>query len=577
MSTKAKPSFFIAVAAVVAALIGFAVWQFGSTDEETKAEQATPQLSKEDMDALKAPTEAQTPGEHITTAKEYEFVAGQKLPEVKGVAAYAPLEGDIPTVQFSINVWAGWAPIVHANEGFAANKVWTAPDGKKFKVKLVLIDDPISMRNAFAGGKIHIGWATVDMLPLFLEELSKDSRAMPRVYQQIDWSNGGDGIVARDNIKTVADLRGKTVVLAQNSPSQFFLLNTLINAGVQPAEVQYKYTADAFQAAAAYHADKSIAAVVSWAPDIYNLSDVPGNKLLLSTGTANKLIADVWFARADFAKDHHNIIEGLVRGIFDSMESIKDDNEKNKLVQWMAEGYNMPASEVSGMLADAHSTNYAENRDFFLNANNGANFERTYNMAFFLYKKLRVVTNKTPFEQIVDFSVLESLKDDPKYAAQKNEYQVRFAPSSVEAIQAETEEILTKTVRIHFEPTRWSFYHYDRSKGAFTEELADPNSMFTVEEVGKMSAQYGAARIVIEGHADASMKGKGGNEQAIKRLSQNRADAVKEELIKMFPNFSPDQFSTIGKGWDVPADPKKPYDHANNRRVEIKVYPAEAG
>ena len=29
-----------------------------------------------------------------------------------------------------------------------------------------------------------------------------------RVYQQIDWSNGGDGIVVRDAVKTVSDLRG---------------------------------------------------------------------------------------------------------------------------------------------------------------------------------------------------------------------------------------------------------------------------------------------------------------------------------------------------------------------------------
>ena len=59
----------------------------------------------------------------------------------------------------------------------------------------------------------------------------------------------------------MADLRGKTVVLAQNSPSHFFILNALINAGVQPAEVEFKFTQDAFQAAAAFNADKSIAGV----------------------------------------------------------------------------------------------------------------------------------------------------------------------------------------------------------------------------------------------------------------------------------------------------------------------------
>ena len=58
-----------------------------------------------------------------------------------------------------------------------------------------LIDDPVAMGNTFANGDVHIGWATVDMLPLIIERLKRDPRTMPRVYQQIDWSNGGDGIV----------------------------------------------------------------------------------------------------------------------------------------------------------------------------------------------------------------------------------------------------------------------------------------------------------------------------------------------------------------------------------------------
>ena len=102
---------------------------------------------------------------------------------------------------------------------------------------------------------------------------------MPRVFQQVDWSNGGDGIVVRESIKTIADLRGKTVVLAQNSPSHFFVLNALINAGVQPAEVDFKFTQDAFQAAAAFNADKSHRRLrVSWAPDIYNLAEGQGQQ-----------------------------------------------------------------------------------------------------------------------------------------------------------------------------------------------------------------------------------------------------------------------------------------------------------
>src|SRR4029078_8385501 len=102
------------------------------------------------------------------------------------------------------------------------------------------------------------------VVPPCADEPRKASRVTPRVYQQVDWSNGGDGVVVRDTIKTMADLRGKTIVLAQNSPSDYFVLNALIKAGVQPGDVQFKFTQDAFQAAAAFNADKSLAGVVSW-------------------------------------------------------------------------------------------------------------------------------------------------------------------------------------------------------------------------------------------------------------------------------------------------------------------------
>jgi NitT/TauT family transport system substrate-binding protein len=581
MSSKPKPAFYLAIFAVVIALVGLAIWRFGGDDEGDAAKGkttavggATPTLTQEEMDKVKQLAEADNP-EGITTVKEYAYIPAERLPDVKGVSDYKPMKDEV--VKFSINVWAGWAPIIYANEGFKPGKLWKTPAGKEFKVELVLIDDPVAMRDAFAAGDVHVGWGTVDMLPLLLESLSKDSRAMPRIFQQIDWSNGGDGIVVRDTVKTMSDLRGQTVVLAQNSPSQFFILNALINAGVQPAEVNFKYTSDAFEAAAAFNADKSLAGVVSWAPDIYNLEKVKGNKLIVSTLTANKLIADVWFARADFAKDHHDVCAGLVRGIFDAMVALKDQPAKVQVSKWMAAGYSIPETETLGMLADAHSTNYAENRDFFMNQNNPTNFERTYDTAFFLYKKIRVVETKVAFDQLVDFSVLQSLAKEPAYAAQKNEYEIKFAPTTAAAIQAESEEILTKTVVIHFYPNSWDLQKVviKNIEGKDTEVRYDPNADFVVEEVGKLAGQYGAARVVIEGHTDASMKGRTPGD-VVKELASNRANAVKEALVKAFPTLQPNQFSSAGIGWDRPADPSDPNNHAKNRRVEIKVYPAEA-
>lgn len=573
MSGQPKPAFFIVLGLVILGLIGLAVSQFGGGGASSKGS-GIGTISKDDLLNAGLGAEADDT-EGITTVKEYAYVPAQRLPEVKGVSNYKALKDR--TVRFAINVWAGWAPIVQANSGFAPGKTWQTPGGQPFRVELVLIDNPVSMRDAYAAGEVHIGWATLDMVPLFMDSLQRDSRVMPRIYQQIDWSNGGDGIVVRDAIKTMSDLRGKTIVLAQNSPSEFFVLNALINAGVQPAEVKFKYTEDAFQAAAAFNADKSIAACVSWAPDIYNLSDLPGNKLLVSTQTANKLIADVWFARADFAKDHPDIIEGLVRGIFDAMEELKSDTARQGVARLMASGYGIPETDAFEMLADAHSTNFAENREFFLNQNNPTNFERTWNTAYFLYRKIGKVGNPVPFDQVMDFSIIKKLEKEPKYASQTSDYGLQFVPASAATIQAESEEILTKTVTIHFFPNSWDLNKkvVKNIDGKDVEQLYDPNVAAIVEEAGRLAGQYGAARIVIEGHTDASLKGRV-PDSLVKELAMNRANAVKTEILKKFPSLQPNQFSAAGLGWDRPLDPNDPLNHAKNRRVEIKVYPAEA-
>ena len=330
------------------------------------------------------------------------------------------------------------------------------------------------------------------------------------------------------------------------------------------------------QAAAAFSADKSIAACFSCAPDIYNLSALPANHMLVSTATANKLIADVWFARADFARDHPDICEGLVRGIFEGMAKMKTDAGKKLAASHMSKLYSIPEKDTLGMLGDAHSTNYAENREFFMNQNNPANFERTWSSAYFLYRKMNRIQQQVPFDQVMDFSILQKLADEEPYKTSRNDYQINFAPKTVQSIKAEGNEILTKVITVHFSPNSADLRKTVtvREDGHDVEKPYDPNVDLVLEEVGKLAAQYGAANIIIEGHTDSSMRGEVSVEM-VKELSGNRAAAVKTELIKKFPTFNPNQFVVEGVGWDRPADRDDPTNHAKNRRVEIKVIALE--
>jgi NitT/TauT family transport system substrate-binding protein len=592
MAGQPKAPFYFAVFIVVAGLVAFAAYR-AMTPKGGQANNANANGANEPQ--ISIPTGGGSSGAGsggqaeahdtagITTVKEYTFKPSQRLPEVKGTAAYKPLQNN--TVRFALNVWAGWAPIIYANNGFKAGKAWKTPDGKDFHVELVLIDKPIEMRDSFAAGDVHIGWATLDMLPLIVDGFvdssgqPRDSRVMPRVYQQVDWSNGGDGIVVRENIKTAADLRGKKISLAENSPSHYFLLNMLVAGGVQPSEVQMQFTGDAFEAAAAFNGDRTLAACVSWSPDIYNLEKVRGNRMLVNTQTANKLIADVWFARADFAKDHPDIIEGIVRGIFDAMTELKQDSAKQKVSELMAQGYSIPAADTLGMLNDAHSTNWAENYQFFVNQNNPTNFARVWNQAYYLYRNSpgRPIRNQpVAFDQVMDYTVISKLKDDSKYSSQKDEYTAAFAPKPTKEVRGEA-EILTNTVTLHFYPNSWEIFKKitKDEDGKTIETEYDPKAKYVIDQIGELAGKFGNARIIIEGHTDSSMKGKIPAEM-VKELSMRRANAVKEAVINKF-KFDPNKFNVEGFGWDRPADPNDPDNQALNRRVEVKIFTAEAG
>lgn len=523
-------------------------------------------IDKSTLDAIKSG--AETP----TTAKNYSFVGKQNITEVKGTSNYVFKDN---TVVFPINIWGGWAPIIAANKGFGPNKDSVFFKEYGFMVDLKLIDDPVAARDAFASGQSHVLWGTLDMIALFAPGLSRDSRTTPIVFQQVDWSNGGDGVVVRSHINEAKDLRGKTIVLAQNSPSHYYILSVLTEAGIQPSEVNYKFTATAFEAAKAFVDNSSIDACVSWAPDIYNIVDekfggkkggVAGARLLTTTRDASQLIADVWAVRADFARDHRDLVKGLVAGIFKGNDMARKDPDA--VAAEMAKGFGVAVDEAKSMMGDAHLTNFAENKKFFFDKDNPANFARTWAAASYVYKAFGAIGTPTRADEVVDTSILAELEG--QFPDHKDEYTPTFNKVNISRMKLEASPILTKAVMIQFPSNSWTL-----------DRKYDPTIGNTLEEVGKLGGKFAAARIVVEGNVDTSRKMEFQREGprvfqemslAVQELSERRAEAVKKALVQKF-KFNPNKLSVIGNGWENPASLT---DHAKNRRVEIKVYPPEA-
>src|ERR1022692_1560520 len=236
-----------------------------------------------------------------------------------------------PVVEFPINVWPGWGPIIMANPRLEEGDQSVFAEKKGVYVHLAIVGDPLKARDLFASGQSHVLWGTLDMIALFAPELVKDSRTVPVVCQQVDFSAGGDGVGARGGIRNINDLRikdgkRKKVVLAQNSPSHYLIMSLLIDAGIDPGDIDFKWSADAPSAAKIFVQDPSYDAFVGWSPDIYNVTDkLKGSRLVVTTGTANHLIADVWAVRNDFFRDHPEIVSGLVRGILEGVDMVRKD------------------------------------------------------------------------------------------------------------------------------------------------------------------------------------------------------------------------------------------------------------
>jgi NitT/TauT family transport system substrate-binding protein len=523
--------------------------------------------------AADSPVEApDTPG--ITTVQKYNYKPSETLPAVKGVSNY---KWNDKTVVFPINLWIGWAPIIMANGGMEPNEDSVFYKRYGFKLKLPIIDDPVLARDTFASGESQILWGTLDMMALFAPSLAKDSRSALRIFQQIDWSSGGDGVVARGGIKSVNDLKPvngkkKVVALAQSSPSHYYMLNLMYYAGLHPDDVTFNFTGDAFQAAAAFINDPTVDVAVSWAPDIYNISDpkksgIKDVALISSTADAKRVITDVWAARADFAKDHPEVIEGLVRGIFDGMQMVKDDPDKAAAL--FEKAFNLPKGSAKGMMGDAHATNYAENSEFFLNQNNPSNFENTWDNINTIYRLAGYIKDAVPFDKVMDPRVIAKLA--PDYKSSKNEYVDAYAPVKVGFDSSTAKQILTRTVYIHFAPNR-----------ADVDPAYDPNAEAIIKEIGRLASQFGNSTIVVSGYADRSRyaeikplgeKALERHAQSVKELSERRAHGVLTALQLRFPIFKTqrDRFVVEGHGWDKPLD-----TYALSRRVEVTVLSPEA-
>src|SRR5256885_14481036 len=81
------------------------------------------------------------------------------IPAVSGVSDYTKeTKNGKLVVEFPINVWPGWAPIIVANAGPEPNDQSVFAKKYGFYVRLSVVDDPVKARDLFASGHSPIPW-----------------------------------------------------------------------------------------------------------------------------------------------------------------------------------------------------------------------------------------------------------------------------------------------------------------------------------------------------------------------------------------------------------------------------------
>ncbi|SEJ89337.1 ABC transporter substrate-binding protein [Sinorhizobium meliloti] len=83
--------------------------------------------------------------------------------------------------------------------------------------------------------RVHLdGWATTVDTFIFYNAEKLDIKQVLAV----DFSTGGEGIIAAGDIKTVADLKGRTLGAEEGSSTYFFMLNLLADSGVDVKDIK---------------------------------------------------------------------------------------------------------------------------------------------------------------------------------------------------------------------------------------------------------------------------------------------------------------------------------------------------
>lgn len=217
-------------------------------------------------------------------------------------------------------IYAGWMPWPYAQQAGIVKKY---EDKYGVKIKLVQINDYVESLNQYTAGKLD-GVTSTNMDALTIPAAAGKDTTVVMVG---DYSNGNDGVVLKGGA-TLADIKGRSVNLVENSVSHYLLARALESGGMKMSDVKVVNTSDA-DMVAAYGAAQT-QAVVAWNPQLSQLKATQGAAAVFDSSRIPGEIQDTLIVSTEALKANPNLGKALTGIWYETLAVMQRDDAQGQ-------------------------------------------------------------------------------------------------------------------------------------------------------------------------------------------------------------------------------------------------------
>jgi len=271
-----------------------------------------------------------------------------------GFAIAFPGKANAEPLKIGYSDWPGWVAW-----DIAAQKGWFKEAG--VDVDLVWFEYVASM-DAFAAGQIDaVCMTNGDALVT-----GANGKAAKGILLN-DFSNGNDMIVAKPGVKSIQDLKGKSVGVEVGFVDHLLLLKALESNGLKESDVTLvnmptNQTAQGL-------ASGSVAAIAAWQPNSGQaLKEVAGSKAIFSSADAPGLIYDLLYVSLESLAKHKTEWKKVVGVWFKVADFVRDPKNEKEYLKIMSARVGLKPEEYAPLMKGTHFLNKAETAGRFKKA-----------------------------------------------------------------------------------------------------------------------------------------------------------------------------------------------------------------